>query len=138
MSCDREETNNKNQQGCLCTDCDCTDCDCESLVDTEQENQCDCDPCNCSDCSCNEESEQYSNTENETEDETSTDDYTENDDKSSILRGKWIYDGSNSIDEMIEALQREIALLEDLKQDGWVLQQKVMDDHAYLVKVDDE
>jgi hypothetical protein len=131
-----KEVNTENQEN----ECGCTDCH-ESQIETDDEQECDCEPCLCNDCSCNEMSELFSDTEDgsltDTEDATSTDDYTENDDKSSILRGKWIYDGSNSIDEMIEALQREIALLEDLKQDGWVLQEKVMDDYAYLMKDDD-
>jgi hypothetical protein len=128
MSCNCEDTNNENLEN----ECECTDCKCyqtsESQIDTDDE--CGCDPCHCSDCSCDEVSEP--------EDDTSTDDYTENDDKHCILHGRWIYDGSNSIDEMIEALQREIALLEDLKQDGWVLQEKVVNDNVYFEKVDEE
>jgi len=117
-------------------ECKCNNCVCCEKLDTEEENE-----CQCSDCYCDEVSVSYSNTENstssETEDETSSDDYIVNDDKHCILQGRWLYDNSNSIDEMIEILQREIALLTDLKNDGWVLQGKVMDDHAYLVKVDE-
>lgn len=113
----------------------------ESQIETESEKECCCDSCHCSDCLCNEDSELFSDTEDgttsETEDDTSNDECIDNDDKHCILQGRWLYDDSNSIDEMIEALQREIALLTDLKNNGWVLQEKVMDDHAYLVKVDE-
>jgi len=51
---------------------------------------------------------------------------------SCIIRGKWLYDGCNTIDEMIERLRREITLLEDLKREGWVLEHKVEDDYAYM------
>lgn len=56
------------------------------------------------------------------------------DDNSCVFRGKWMYDGCTSIDEMIDALRREIALLEDLKRDGWTLIERVEDDYAYLSK----
>lgn len=117
---------------CVENKCECTECKCDENTESQVEDT-DCD------CSCNEVSYPFSDTEDdETEEEISSDDYTENDDKHCILHGRWIYDDSNSIDEMIEALQKEIVLLTDLKNDGWVLQEKVMDDSAYLVKVDEE
>lgn len=124
------------KDSCKCSDCDCHE-DSISQIETDDEHECCCgDSCKCSDCNCHEvRSNSFSETDDELSSEDS-DDY-ENDDKSSVLRGKWLYDGSNNIDEMIEALQREITLLEDLKKDGWTLQEKVMNDHAYLVKVDE-
>lgn len=56
------------------------------------------------------------------------------DDNSCILRGKWIYDGSETIDDMIAALQREIHLLTELKADGWQVDGVVEDDYAHLCK----
>jgi hypothetical protein len=110
-------------RACCCTCCDCDECDCTLESENDVETQSD-------------DSDYESSSEEDTDNE-SEDDYEEvDDDKVSILRGKWIYDGSVSIDEMIEALQREIALLNDLKDDGWVLQEKVSEDHAVLVKAD--
>ncbi len=51
---------------------------------------------------------------------------------SCTIRGKWIYDGSVSIDEMIACLQKEIEILRDLKESGWYLVDKVNDDYAIL------
>lgn len=48
------------------------------------------------------------------------------------IRGKWIYDGSQTIDEMIACLQREIEILIELKQNGWYLVDKVYDDYAIV------
>ena len=61
---------------------------------------------------------------------TSSEDF--DDENNSVLRGKWIYDGSNTIDEMIECLQNEIRFLTDLKTDGWFLTQTVNDDYAFI------
>jgi hypothetical protein len=48
------------------------------------------------------------------------------------IRGKWLYDGSQTIDEMIACLGREIEILTELKQNGWYLVDKVYDDYAIL------
>lgn len=124
---------------CLCNKNNIMNCTCEK----DSSGKCVCDDtCSC-DCILESETDvktqsdesEYESSSGEDTNDFSEDDYEEvDDDKVSILRGKWIYDGSISIDEMIEALQREIALLNDLKEDGWVLQEKVSDDHAVLVK----
>lgn len=122
---------------CLCNKNNIMNCTCLSKGEDEV--------CSCEECHCTLESENDVETQSddsdyesssgeEDTDSLSEDEYEEiDDDKISILRGKWIYDGSNSIDEMIEALQREITLLNDLKNDGWILREKVSDDHAVLV-----
>lgn len=51
---------------------------------------------------------------------------------SCTIRGKWIYDGSVSIDEMIACLQKEVEILRELKENGWYLVDKVYDDYAIL------
>ena len=76
------------------------------------------------DCDC----EQYINDDNTSS--YSKDDY--DDENSCIIRGKWVYDGSQSIDEMIACLQREIEILTELKENGWFLVEKVYDDYAFL------
>jgi len=103
----------------------------EVPIECQEKEKCPCDNCDeeCGsdcDCDCDDGDSYY------------TESSSEEDDKHCFLHGRWIYDGSNSIDEMIEALQRDIDLLKELKQDGWVLQKEVVDDRAYLVKVDDE
>jgi hypothetical protein len=110
---------------CACFSCCCDDCECALESETDVKTQSDSSEC-------------LSTSQEDSDDVSEEDDeYDElEDDKVSILRGKWIYDGSSSIEEMIESLQREIALLNDLKEDGWVLQEKVSDDHAVLVKAD--
>jgi hypothetical protein len=123
---------------CLCNKNNIMNCTCEK----DSSGKCACDDtCSC-DCILESETDvktqsdesEYDSSSGEDTNDLSEDDYEEvDDDKVSILRGKWIYDGSISIDEMIEALQREIALLNDLKNDGWILRDKVSDDHAVLV-----
>lgn len=60
--------------------------------------------------------------------------YTEDDDNENTctIRGKWIFDGSQSIDDMIACLQKEIEILTDLKESGWHLVDTVHDDWAIL------
>lgn len=123
-------SNTEQEQEQACVECDCTN---------EVQDECPCDPCECENCECvGYETSSYTS-EEETDTDTDTTDEGEDDDdfdneRSCILRGKWMYDGSKTIDEMIAALQREITLLTDLKSDGWVLEQEVQDDYAYLVK----
>jgi len=117
---------------------ECQDCDCKGASCSDECCPCPCDNCECEDCDCAIETEDdcsqsYDEEESEEDEE---DDEEVDDEHSCVLRGKWIYDGSNTIDNMIEALQREIALLTDLKNDGWELANTVDDDHAFLVKVD--
>lgn len=126
-------------------------CEC---CDQPSTQECPCDPCECDPCECKEcEDSSYTSDSNaeksslvddtDEDDEYEDDEYEDDDDDfeefdddhSCIIKGRWIYDGSNSIDEMIEVLQREIALLEDMKQDGWVLKEKVMNDCAYFEKI---
>lgn len=96
--------------------CTLEDCPCES---------CPCEDCPCEDCSCDDD----------VSDEGASNDFDEFDDENNnILRGKWIYDGSKTIDEMIECLHREIKLLTDLKNDGWSLSHEVNDDYAFITR----
>ncbi len=97
--------------------CPChPDCGCEEECKKEGNN------CPCDDCECYDEDASY------------TDSYSEDFDEenNTILRGKWIYDGSKTIDDMVECLRREIRLLSDLKNDGWRLKDEVSDDYAFL------
>lgn len=137
---------------CECCDqpaskeCPCDPCECDP---------CECDPCECKDCkdssyTSDSNAEKSSIVDDDTDDgaddgaddeaddeaDDDSDGFEEefDDDHSCILRGKWLFDGSKTIDDMIAALQREIVLLTDLKNDGWVLETDVEDDYAYLVK----
>lgn len=95
-------------------DCGCANSKC---FEKEQE-ECPCEDCGCGeDCGCDDGDCCFSDS---------------SDENNNILRGKWIYDGSTTIDEMIECLQREITLLTDLKTDGWYLTHKVEDDYAFI------
>ena len=69
----------------------------------------------------------------EFEEETNSS-YTEEDDNENtcVVRGKWVYDGSQSIDDMIACLQKEIEILSELKESGWYLIETVHDDWAHL------
>ena len=96
-------------------DCGCVNSKCFE----NEEEECPCgEDCGCDDGDCC-----YT-------DNSDDDDF--DDENNSILRGKWIYDESTSIDEMIECLQREIRLLTDLKTDGWYLTRQVEDDYAFI------
>jgi hypothetical protein len=84
-----------------------------------------------------------SSQDNEEHDETSTaytDDSSCDEENTCTIRGKWIFDGSESIDDMIACLQKEVDILTELKENGWFLTQKVDDDYAFLRRdtVDDE
>jgi len=116
---------------------ECVDCDCTNEV----KDECPCDPCECEDCDCvgyetsSYTSDEVTDTDGEENSEDCNEEHEDYDDEHScILRGKWMYDGSKTLDEMIAALQREITLLADLKNDGWVLEDEVQDDYAYIVK----
>jgi hypothetical protein len=107
-------------------DCACTNSKC--FEQEQEQEECPCEICDCGqdskcdeDCGC--DNVEYCNTD-------SSDEF--DDENNSILRGKWIYDGSTTIDEMIECLQREIILLTDLKTDGWYVSHKVEDDYAFI------
>ena len=154
--------NNCKCEPCECEDCKCDNCECDNCeCDNCECDNCECDNCECDDCNCPltqysketcpcvkccgfdgsettteaEESESESEITSSTEEE-SDDEFDE--ESTCILRGKWVYDGSKTIDEMINALQKEIDLLSDLKSDGWTLVKEVHDDHAYLVKEADD
>lgn len=71
------------------------------------------------------------------DEEDEEDDEWEDDENSTILRGKWIFDGSKSIDDMIEKLRKEIELLEELKKEGYYVCDTVDDDYAFLRKNDE-
>ena len=100
-----------------------------SLETTEQDicelNNKEC-PCN----HCEEETSESEYDEDESCITDSSDDY--DDENNTVLRGKWLFTGSDTIDDMIECLQKEIKLLTDLKRDGWYLTQQVDDDYAFI------
>lgn len=99
-------------------------CNCENDVTYLQcEEEHDCTDSNCDD-------DEYSSDETYESDEEDLDD----DENACILRGKWIYDGSKTIDEMVQSLEREIVLLRDLERDGWKVLDVVDDDYARLVR----
>ena len=52
--------------------------------------------------------------------------------RTTIERAKWTYDGSLTIDDMIQRLKWRIEWLESMKADGWTVAHKVDDDYAYL------
>lgn len=97
----------------------------------------DCQECSCfhpHECDVDTEClESETNTESSELGATTCDDSESEDDKC-ILRGKWMYDGSRSIDDMIAALEREVALLRDLQNDGWVVEGVIENDYACLRK----
>jgi hypothetical protein len=134
QACVECDCTNEVQDECPCDPCECKDCDCTNEV----QDECPCDPCECKDCDCvgyetsSYTSDEVTDTDGEENSEEEHEDY--DDEHSCILRGKWMYDGSKTLDEMIAALQREITLLSDLKNDGWVLEHEVQDDYAYIVK----
>jgi hypothetical protein len=101
------------REDCPCEECPCEECPCE---------ECPCEECPCQECSSNDDESE----------EDASDDF--DDENNNILRGKWIYDGSKTIDEMIECLHREIKLLTDLKNDGWSLSHEVSDDFAFITR----
>lgn len=88
--------------------------DSESIISSSQDND------ECQECEhCNDQSSDY------------TDDSFD-EENTCTVRGKWLYDGSQTIDEMIACLEREIEVLKELKDNGWYLIDKVYDDYAIL------
>lgn len=87
----------------------------DKQVDTETD-KCNCNPCTkeCNSCCCDDDCEDW--------DEENT----------TIVRGKWVFDGCKSIDEMVEALKGKIAYIEQLKKDGWEVRETIDDDWAFL------
>ena len=91
----------------------------ETQTDKNKYELCHADPC----------TKEYDDECNCCDEETS-DDYDE--ENNTIIRGKWMFDGCKTIEEMIDALNGQITLLEQLKKDGWELCDTVHDDYAYL------
>lgn len=73
-------------------------------------------------------------TSKEEDDEEENIDY---DDESKYLtiRGKWLFDGCNNIDEMILSLESQIKELKKLKEDGWILGSRSFDDYSILINI---
>lgn len=90
--------------------------------DEMYEEQCKCDPCP-EECDCCCECEE-------------TDDW--DDENSTIVRGKWMFDGCKTIAEMVEALKRQITFLEEMKKDGWEVRAEIDDDYAFLHRTPQE
>lgn len=53
---------------------------------------------------------------------------------SKVVHGKWIYDGCQSIEEMIRRLYLEAERMKQFQSDGWQLFNRVEDDYAFLTK----
>ena len=54
-----------------------------------------------------------------------------------IIRGKWIYNGCDTVDTMIEALKRQIGYLEGLRDHGWdEIEQNHGDDYVFILNKD--
>lgn len=60
--------------------------------------------------------------------------YTSEEENALTIRGKWIYDDCETIEQMILALKAQIETLEHLQKEGWFLQADVVDDYARLQK----
>lgn len=50
----------------------------------------------------------------------------------SIIRAKWMFDGAKTIDECIEKCLKYIEYLKDLKYEGWELESEVNDDYGHI------
>lgn len=50
------------------------------------------------------------------------------------IRGKWVFNGAETIDEMIEKLEERKEHLKELQEDGFTLQNQVEDDYAILTR----
>ena len=93
----------------------------DKQVESEKCKLCDCNPCTkecddeCNSCCCDEDEDW-------------------DDENTTIVRGKWVFDGCKSIDEMVEALKEKIAYIEQLKKDGWEVQEVIYDDYAFLYR----
>lgn len=55
-----------------------------------------------------------------------------------IMRGKFVYDGSKTISDMVDSLVEEITLLRKMGAAGIELREEVDNDHAHLVTDDPE
>ncbi len=55
-----------------------------------------------------------------------------------IVRGKFIFDGAKSIDDMVDSLVEEINILRKMKAAGIWVKEEVDQDHAHLVTDDPE
>lgn len=50
-----------------------------------------------------------------------------------LIRAKWTMDGSTTLDEAAEKLDRFAAYLRDLASKGWTLAEPIADDYGVLV-----
>jgi hypothetical protein len=105
-------------------------CASDEMYEGDCVKQCNCSPCpeececGCKlsdDCSCECEESDYWDDENST-----------------IVRGKWMFDGCKSIAEMVEALKKQITFLEGMKADGWEVREEIDDDYAFLHRTPQE
>lgn len=76
---------------------------------------CKCDPCTCEICECGSEHD--------------TDHIVED---CKVVRGKWMYDGCSSIEEMIQRLREQIEHLKSLQDEGWNVSGIIKDDYAFM------
>lgn len=72
-------------------------------------------------------------TEDEDDNQHETEEYAEEEeDDSEIIRAKWLYDGCESMDDIIKRLEGQIEYIKKLKNDGWELIQPVDDDYGFM------
>lgn len=78
----------------------------------------------------NESDESFNNNTDSviTSDEEAFDDSTE------IIRAKWMFDGCETIDDIIAKLSSQIEYYRNLKDEGWYLTGKVDDDYGFIKK----
>lgn len=78
-----------------------------------------------------EDSAEEKNIEDTENEEGEENDYYD-DENSSIIRAKWIFDGAETLDDVIECLKQEIEHIKKLKEEGWELTQPVNDDYGFI------
>ncbi len=119
-------------------ECDCKKSDCNESsnkeLDCEESEYEVCDGCDgCDDCEykcdyCHNSGKPCSDYDCDFYDEKYQDIF---------MRGKHIFDGSKTIDDMIENLQQTIKYLEELKKDNWQIRGgQVDDDYIYIYNED--
>lgn len=83
--------------------------------ETLDSSTCKCDPCTCEICECDTEQDSEMPAED-----------------CKVVRGKWIYDGCSTIEEMIERLQQQIEHLKSLQNEGWNVSGITKDDYTFM------
>ena len=58
--------------------------------------------------------------------------YDDYDDDCETIRAKWMLDGCETIDQIIEVLESTIDYYKDLKNKGYVLKEAIVDDYGFI------